>query len=101
MLPSLPWGPAEVRVPDPFVTYDIGRELGEAKPPWTGEIRDFYERALEAFRSLIAADGSLSAADTAYDSYRFSPHRADPANPWVLGVPGATDWSASWEAFIV
>ena len=101
MLPCHPSGLAQVRVPDPFVTYSIGPELGEAKPPWTGAVRDFYDRALEAFRSLTAADGFLHAADTDYDAYRFYPHFAEPAHPWVIGVPGAIDWNDVWEDFIV
>jgi hypothetical protein len=91
----------EVRLPDPSLTYQIGVELGLSEPPWREPVKDFYEKALEAFRSLTTPGEFIWAVDGDYNASRFWPHRADASERWALGVPGARDWNPVWENFIV
>ena len=90
----------ETRVPEPSVTYDIGLLVGASVPPWPGIVENFYERTLEALRAVTPRDGFVYAVSD-YDAYRFWPHTADPQAPWVLGLPGATEWSAFDGSFVV
>jgi hypothetical protein len=91
----------EIRLPAPSITYEIGVEFGPSEPPWREPVRDFCEKALEAFRSLTAPDEFIYALDGDYNAFRLWPHRADASERWALGVPGARDWNHHWENFIV
>lgn len=97
--PSFRYG--QIHVPDPSITYDIGVDLGASEPPWTGLVKDFYEQALNALRSLTAEDGCIYAVNDFYDAYRFWPHRADPQARWMLGCPGAIEWNTVADEFVV
>jgi hypothetical protein len=70
-------------------------------PPWAGVVKDFYEQALAALRSLTPEDGFIYAVNDFHDAYRFWPHKADTHEQWMLGCPGAIEWNPVADEFVV
>jgi hypothetical protein len=61
----------EVRLPEPSLTYEIAVGLGRSVPQWREPVKDFYEKALEAFRSLTTPGEFIWAVDGDYHAPSF------------------------------